>query len=731
NYGDFKTDSNGNIDFGTLRVYNSNNAKIQYTVKELGLKNNDGTYTIPYKYNSVDDVTFTLTADETYTVTFKNTLKTGSVTLYKQDGLGVGLVGAEFELYNSQGELLKVKENEIGNYSFTTDDDGITTVVTDSNGKIVVENMPQDKGYYFIETKSPAGKMPYANKISFDIIADSETTLNPELIVKDNNIVMLGTGSIGDIGFGGTASVLAIVAVAFIVLHFTKNRKRKEKVKMQKKHFGAKLLTAMLMTILIVFSSISVVGAAEVNNGRSGTNILDKDRKVSFTLNCEKKGYTFDIFQVGRLENFETPYETKYTSLVSEIDDSILNGDTATMLSELDKVTVLPDEATKVGTFITSEQSSQTISDLEQGIFYVRAVNYPAGVKSVTNSVFALPYYSDSWIYDIPDINIAEKVNDDIPETHKSITNSTKNNENFTDVSLGDRVDFQIKSTTAGSNQMKLKAYVVSDDMSPGLTLDKNSFKVSLLDENSELITELPQNDFKVTVISEGEGKNTVFSVELTYDYLQKSDFYSAMFTSVTYSATLNKYAVVGADGNPNTETALKYTNKNDVSAEIDGNTVYVYTYGIYVDKFNENAEALPGAEFALYKTKEDAENGRNAIATGTSDSKGKVYFYNTNNEEIRLQSGPYFIKETEAPEGFNPYTDVIEITIDVTYGDTFVNGTYVTGAPINGYASIEVKNTKTVLPQSGGYGNIILYIVATIVLVGSITLFAIRRKIK
>lgn len=733
NYGDFKTDSNGNIDFGTLRVYNNNNAKIQYTVKELGLKNEDGTYTIPYKYNSVDDVTFTLTANETYTVSFENTLKTGSVTLNKQDGFGIELAGAEFELYNSQGELLKVKENEVGNYSFTTDNDGITTVVTDSNGKFVVNNMPQDKGYYFLETKSPSGKMPYANKIPFDIIAESETTLNPELIVKDNNIVMLGTGSIGDIGFGGTAAVLAIVAAAFIVLHFTKNRKRKENVKMHKKHFGAKLLTAMLMTILIVFSSISIVGAAEVNNSIT-SNILDRNKKVSFTMNCEKSGYTFDVFQVGRLENFETPYETKYSSLVSEIDDSILNGDTATMLSELDKVTVLPDEATKVGTFTTSEQSkSQTISDLEQGIYYVRAVNYPAGVKSVTNSVFALPYYTEEWIYEIPEINLAEKVVDDVPETHKSITNSTKDTENYTDVSLGDTVNFEIRSTTAGSTSMKLGSYVVYDDMSVGLTLDKNSFNVVLLKQDGTKITDLESDEYTVNITSENEGENTVFNVSLTHEYLQTDEFYASdvYYTSVTYSAVLNKYAVVGTVGNPNTEQKLEYSNKNGVTSDVEGNTVYVYTYGLYVDKFNEKAEALSGAEFALYNTYENAENESNAIATGISDSKGKVYFYNANNEEIRLQSGKYFIKETKSPEGFNPYTDVIEITIDVTYGDTFVNGTYVTSSPEDGYASVEVKNTRTVFFKTGGFGNTILYVVATIALVGAILFFAIRKKIK
>ena len=48
--------------------------------------------------------------------------------------------------------------------------------------------------------------------------------------------------------------------------------------------------------------------------------------------------------------------------------------------------------------------------------------------------------------------------------------------------SLGDTVNFKLKNTVAGSNDIKLTTYAVYDDMSAGLTLNKRSFKVTLVD---------------------------------------------------------------------------------------------------------------------------------------------------------------------------------------------------------------------------------------------------------
>ena len=485
---------------------------------------------------------------------------------------------------------------------------------------------------------------------------------------------------------------------------------------------------ATIITIMIILSAVAVTGV-------SAAELLNTSAETSITLNCNKPGYTFTVYKVGTIENTSTsPYETAYKSNIPSISNGILSGKTADILAALDEIQTLPSSAKSVGEFTsTAAQTSKTIK-LEQGIFYIKATNYPAGVKSVTNSVVALPYFDGSeWVYNVDDIELASKVVDEVPETHKTITNSTKNNENFTDVSLGDTVAFSLKSTTAGSTSMKLNSYTVYDDMSAGLTLNKNSFNVSLLKKDGTKITDLESSEYTVNVTNEKEGKNTTFNVALTKEYLQGAEFYGkdVYYTDVTYTATLNKYAVVGVQGNPNEEVKLEYSNKNDVMSEVEGNTVYVYTYAAATNKTDTAGTALQGAEFSLYKTNAEAEAQNNALATGVSDENGKVLYYNSKGEELRLQSGTYYIVETKAPEGYNLYGKVIEITIEAEYGDTLVNGTYVTNCPADGYAVVDVKDSKVVVPQTGGFGTSIFYFIGAALFVGGMSVFAYSRKKK
>ena len=187
------------------------------------------------------------------------------------------------------------------------------------------------------------------------------------------------------------------------------------------------------------------------------------------------------------------------------------------------------------------------------------------------------------------------------------------------------------------------------------------------------------------------------FTVSLKKDYLQQPGFYTADHVAIRFSAVLNKYATTEPVGNPNEAVKLTYTNKNDVKGEVDGNKVFVYTYHIQVHKLDEKGKALKDAEFALYKTEADAKAEKNAIATGTSDKDGLVVFNNANKEEMLLQSGKYFVKETKAPTDYNRYTDVIPAEISVTYGDALTNGTYIVKGPDLGLVSFDVKNSKTV----------------------------------
>ena len=69
-----------------------------------------------------------------------------------------------------------------------------------------------------------------------------------------------------------------------------------------------------------------------------------------------------------------------------------------------------------------------------------------------------------------------------------------------------------------------------------------------------------------MNVTSEGEGKNTKFNVALTSEYLAKSAFYTsnAKYVIVTYSATLNKYAVKGT-----AVTLMRMLNLNTVMIQV------------------------------------------------------------------------------------------------------------------------------------------------------------------
>ncbi len=58
---------------------------------------------------------------------------------------------------------------------------------------------------------------------------------------------------------------------------------------------------------------------------------------------------------------------------------------------------------------------------------------------------------------------------------------------------------------------MKLKSYTVYDEMSAGLTLDKDSVKVALLNAQGGKVADLASTDYALNVTSEVDGKATTF----------------------------------------------------------------------------------------------------------------------------------------------------------------------------------------------------------------------------
>lgn len=193
------TGEDGTAQLSNLAVYNTSNEKVKYTIDELGFKNADGTYYFPAKYVKPAAQTVTLEDSKSIIVKMYNSLVRGSVRLTKTDGTDNPLKGIEFELYNTKTGIVNVI-NKSSSIMYEAADsktaDTVTKLVTDSDGRIIVNNLlPGD--YYFIETDSK-GNMPYAGKINFTISPDSLDTLDIQLTVKNNSVFIPETGGTGN-----------------------------------------------------------------------------------------------------------------------------------------------------------------------------------------------------------------------------------------------------------------------------------------------------------------------------------------------------------------------------------------------------------------------------------------------------------------------------------------------------------------------------------------------------
>lgn len=196
-----------------LPIYNSNDELLKYKVTELGELNEDGTYSLPYKYNKPKSVTVTLNSDTVVFASIKNTVKTGSVKLTKTDGTKA-LGGSGWQLYKSDDTPVRCIQNGTGSYMYLSESESATDCMA-TNGTLLIRKLPVGD-YYFVESVTPSGYMPYGKKVEFTISADNGNTLNMSLTVADNKSVLSQTGGGGIAPFYFASVALGALAIFFI-----------------------------------------------------------------------------------------------------------------------------------------------------------------------------------------------------------------------------------------------------------------------------------------------------------------------------------------------------------------------------------------------------------------------------------------------------------------------------------------------------------------------------------
>ena len=155
----------------------------------------------------------------------KNTLATGSINLIKTDSDTNPMKGVSFRLYTEKGKPVGAISKD-NTYKFweLTDDEEKATYVTGDDGTIHIEELPIGK-YYFEETETLLGFIPYGEKIPFEIKEGSDETLNLSAEVENAKIVMPETGGSGSLMFYIISITLAGLAVTMLCIKKSKTKR--------------------------------------------------------------------------------------------------------------------------------------------------------------------------------------------------------------------------------------------------------------------------------------------------------------------------------------------------------------------------------------------------------------------------------------------------------------------------------------------------------------------------
>lgn len=283
--------------------------------------------------------------------------------------------------------------------------------------------------------------------------------------------------------------------------------------------------------------------------------------------------------------------------------------------------------------------------------------------------------------------------------------------------------------------------YVMHDTMTEGLTFDPKSVVVKYVTvaddgtvtDGAEIVAA-----GNYTVVENPTDKHTdnhtfdvIFENTLIESLAQGTKF------AVYYSATLNENAIIVDEGNDN-EVYLSYG--EDSTWETDKHVTRTFTWKFDALKYTNNDAVktpLAGAKFQLLDkdnkvisfTQIAGTNTYKVDAQGTiteivTDSTGKFEF-------VGLDEGTYKLHETEAPAGYNKLANDVEITVASEHKDAELKASYtVNGSAATDDAEIEVENkTGGLLPETGGIGTTIFYVVGLALVLGAAVLLITKKR--
>ena len=496
-------------------------------------------------------------------------------------------------------------------------------------------------------------------------------------------------------------------------------------MKTTKKIFAA-FLAVMMIALMIPFTA----SAAAPNGPYTATYVCAPNASTE----KDKVGdYDFSFFKIADLNKTTGEYTVISTlstnaALVNAVNAAASTDRSMNIISACD--TVYSTTPAKFGdaaatlSFTSADTTGKNVTLNDAGIYYIYCTKKPAKVTNVTNSLVALPYYSNnSWVTttDQTTVNLASKVSTSPVQVTKTADKTNVGDNDKT-------VTYTLTASTAGSLENKLTTYAITDTMDDALTLNESSVVVKLnattLTKGTDytIVKDYPYQD------ENKADKTATFAIVFTSTMLNSDAFYdagtadAAKTVTVTYTADLNANAASKfAQALPNTD-GLYYGNNSGMNYE-PGQTVNVFTYGVNVAKVDGNTNtALAKAVFTVYTdaaaTNELKVDGKKVIATTGTDGKANFVLKDSTKAFAFDADLTYYVKETAAPAGYNINDSIFTVNIKTDNAVTQVNGA-------------AIPNYKPVVPETGGMGTMMFTIGGAALIACAGVLFLIVRKKK
>lgn len=518
-----------------------------------------------------------------------------------------------------------------------------------------------------------------------------------------------------------------------------------------------KKLTSLLLALVMVFAMTAMA------EGVAKTEVTIDDGTVS--------GATYEAYKLlnatsaaageegDKDDKFAYTLNDKYTSILQNVTGKTEQADIVAYIAGLNasEVRAFADAvyaAIQTAKLDADATSTENKFELEQG-YYLIVESILGSTENGSTDTYSLVMLDTAGLE-----SVTVKTKEGVPTVEKKVKDVNDSTgvgsdwQDSADHDIGDTVEYQITGTVS-EKYAEYESYYYSfeDTMVNGLTLNAESIKVTIgeVDVTNQFVIEATEHSFTAT-------SNLKELTGVTVDANTK--------VIVNYTCTLNEDAVIGEKGNPN-EVILKYENNPYHKADGDNNPKtpnkpetpgetpkdvnIVFTYQVIVNKVDKEGNALAGAGFTLYKWEKESNNwvavSEEIIVAELKE--GKATF-----EWKGLDDGDYKLVETTTPAGYNTIAD-ITFTVVADHVEVHENPT-LTSLSVTG-ADVQVKNeetgemqtvssftadhvagtmmtdvvnqTGTELPETGGMGTTMLYVVGGLLVVGAVVVMISKKK--